>query len=168
MRYVMNDYELVYLIRCEHDEASLIFMFNKYHRFIWKQVHLLNIENKEHDDMHQEGVLMLYKAVQTFNESKNKSFMRYFELILKRQFYRLKKQIPKYYLYENTNFCKGTTFIEEETRHPDLSSELEIMVYEAYFLNRQQVAQIVKETKHTRKKIYNAIFRIKEKYKNML
>lgn len=168
MRYVMNDYELVYLIRTEHDEASLNFMFKKYHRFIWKQVHLLNVANKEHDDMHQEGVLTLYRAIQTFNESKNKSFMRYFELILKRHLYKSKKQIPDHYLYEHTDFCPGVTFIEEEQSHPDLSSELEIAVYESYFLNRKPVAQIRRETKYSRKKIYNAIFRIKEKYKSMI
>lgn len=164
----MNDYELIYLIHNEYDEISLNFMFKKYHKFIWKQVHLLNIESKEHDDMYQEGVLILYKAIQTFNEAKNKTFTRYFELILKRRLYKIKKKIPNYYLYEHTNFCKGTSYIEEDTLQLKLSSKLEITVYESYFLNRHTVEQIEKETKYSRKKIYNAIFRIKEKYKVML
>ena len=49
MRYLMNDYELIYLIQNERDDIAMSFMFKKYHKFIWKQVHLLNVDPKEHD-----------------------------------------------------------------------------------------------------------------------
>jgi hypothetical protein len=47
MNYVMNDYELIYLIQVEQDEIALNFMFKKYHKFIWKYVHLANIQEKD-------------------------------------------------------------------------------------------------------------------------
>jgi len=168
MRYLMNDYELIYLIQNERDDIAMSFMFKKYHKFIWKQVHLLNVDPKEHDDMHQEGILMLHKALQTFDESKNKSFTRYFELILKRQLYRMKNSIPKYHLYDNTDFCKGVSYIEEELEEIEFSSDLELKVNELYFLKRRSVSEIMRQTGYTKKQIYNTIFRVKEKYKNML
>ena len=164
----MNDYELIYLIQSEHDDHAMTFMFQKYHKFIWKQVHLLNVDSKEHDDLHQEGVLMLHKAIQTFDETKNKSFTRYFELILKRQLYRMKSSIPNYYLYDNTDFCKGVSYIEEEPFELELSSELENKVHELYFLKRRSVSEIKRVTGYSKKQIYNTVFRVKEKYKNML
>jgi RNA polymerase sporulation-specific sigma factor len=168
MHYVMNDYELIYLIHTEHDEVALSFMFSKYHKFIWKQVHLLNVATKEHDDLHQEGSLMLLKAIQTFNEAKNKSFTRYFELILKRKLYHLIDKIPKYQLYEDTNFCKGVSYIEEEPIEFDLTSKLEQDIYQLYFIDGVSITEIQKTTEFTKKQIYNSIYRIKEKYKMMV
>ncbi|MCF7931045.1 MAG: sigma-70 family RNA polymerase sigma factor [Acholeplasmataceae bacterium] len=168
MRYVMNDYELVYLIQNEQDDIAMAFMFKKYHKFIWKQVHLLNVDPKEHDDLHQEGVLMLHKALQTFDETKNKSFTRYFELILRRQLYKAKNNIPNYYLYEHTDFCKGVTYLEEEPIEIICNSLLEQQIHQLYFLERRSVAEIIRQTEYSKKQIYNTIFRIKEKYKNML
>ncbi|MBU1141028.1 MAG: hypothetical protein KKG64_00745 [Firmicutes bacterium] len=165
---MMNDYELIYLIQNEQDDIAMEFMFKKYHKFIWKQVHLLNVDSKEHDDMHQEGVLMLHRAMKAFDESKNKSFTRYFELILKRQLYRVKKNIPDYYLYDNTNFCKGASFIEEDPIEITLSSQLEQDVHTLYFLQRKSVLEIARQTGYSKKQIYNTVFRIKEKYKIMI
>ncbi len=164
----MNDYELVYLIQNEQDDIAMEFMFKKYHKFIWKQVHLLNVDSKELDDLHQEGVLMLHRALKTFDESKNKSFTRYFELILKRQLYRVKNNIPNYYLYEHTNFCKGASYLEEEPIEISFSSVLEQQIHSLYFLQSRSVAEIIRQTGYTKKQVYNTVFRIKEKYKNML
>ncbi|MBU1143598.1 MAG: hypothetical protein KKH92_08150 [Firmicutes bacterium] len=168
MNLVMNDYELIYLIHAEHDELALNFMFQKYHKFIWKQVHLLEVEKKEYDDFHQEGNLMLHKAIKTFNSDRNKTFTRYFELILKRHFYQLKKTLPTYYLYENADFYQEKCYIEEEPVYLTLTSNLEQTVYERYFIHRETIQDIEKQTCFSKKQIYNTIFRIKEKYKIMI
>lgn len=164
----MNDYELIYLIQHEQDEVALNFLFKKYHKFIWKYVHLLDVESKEHDDFHQEGVLILHKAIQTFNESRNKSFTRYFELILRRHLYHIKNKLPNYYLFEHTDFIKEVSYIEEEVEYLPLNSELEQIVFEQYFLCSQSVSTICRKTNYSKKQIYNTIFRIKEKYKIMI
>ncbi len=168
MRYVMNDYELIYLIQNEQDDHAMEFMFKKYHKFIWKQVHLLNVDVKEHDDFHQEGILMLHIAIKSFNESRNKSFTKYFELILKRKLYKMKKSLPNYHLYENTDFFKGVSYIEEEPDEIIFSSKLENQIHRLYFIERYAVSDILLKTGYSKKQIYNAIFRIKEKYKIMI
>jgi RNA polymerase sporulation-specific sigma factor len=164
----MNDYELVYLIRTEQDEVALSFMFKKYHKFIWKQIHLLNIQEKEHDDLHQEGLQMLYKAIWTFDEKRGKSFTKYFELILKRQLYQCIKKIPNYILYEDPHFYDGVTYIEEEKITLSFSSDLEQKVYLCYFEEGMSITEIAEREQLSKKQIYNSIFRIKEKYKMMV
>lgn len=166
--YVMNDYELIYLIQTNHDEHALEFMMKKYHRLIWKIIHILNIDSKEQDDFYQEGLLVLYKAIQTFNEKKNKTFTRYFELILKRHYYQMIQKIPKYILFEHTDFCKGYSVIEEEPVEVLLTSDIEKTIYQLYFEERKSITEIEKQTGYQRKQIYNSIFRIKEKYKMMV
>lgn len=161
----MNDYELLYLIHQEKDEIACNYMFKKYHRLIWKNVHIMNIKTYDHDDFYQEGLLMLDKAIKTFSEDKNKSFTRYFELILKRHFYYLKRTLPLYLLCEDTSFVKGATYIEEELDLSFLSSVMEKDIMIAYFDQGMKIKDIEQSLPYTKKQIYNTIYRIKEKYK---
>ncbi len=166
---MINDYELIYLIQYQKCQTALDFLYKKYDRFIWKQVHLLNISHDEHDDFHQEGILMLYKAVKTFNESKNKTFMRYFELILKRHFYYLMKKLPKYILKDETTFKQGTYYVDEAVDcFLMMCSDVEKFIYQAYFVESRAIHKIADELHKSKKQVYNTIYRIKEKYKSML
>lgn len=167
MIYVMNDYELIYLIR-QHDQTALRYMIRKYSRLIWKNVHLMNLKGTDNEDFYQEGLMMLVKAVNTFNERYNKTFTRYFEMILKRKFYRLKRRLPDYVLYDNFDFHKGSTYIEEEAPDIRFHSELEQIVYEDYFVAGHPVQDITIKTGFDRKKIYNTIFRVRKKLKSVL
>lgn len=164
-----NDFELIYLIRFESCSFALDYLYRKYDRFIWKQIYLLHIREDERDDFHQEGVLMLYKAVKTFNESKNKTFMRYFELILKRHFYYLLRKLPKYVLKEETMFNQGVYCVDEKIDcFLMMCTPIEKYVYQAYFAESRAISKIAEELGKSKKHIYNTIYRIKEKYKNML
>ncbi len=165
----MNDYELIYLIQFEKCYIALDFLYSKYYRFIWKQVHLLNVDYHEHDDFFQEGILMLYKAVKTFNETRNKTFMRYFELILKRHFYYLIRKLPKYILKDESAFTQGKYYIDETIDcFLMMCSDVEKDVYQAYFIEQRAISKIATELGRSKKQVYNTIYRIKEKYKNML
>lgn len=166
----MNDYELVYLIKTQNDSIAFDFLFQKYRKFIWKFIHLMHINYNDQDDFFQEGILTLYKAVETFNEAKNKTFTRYFELILRRHFYHLIYKLPKYLLYEDSNFMSCFAYEDKEDDHElvQTCSEFEKEIYQYYFIENQAVKKISDEMNCHPKKIYNAIFRIKEKYKNMI
>lgn len=166
----MNDYELVYLIKTQKDSIAFDFLFQKYQKFIWKIIHLIHIDQKEQDDFFQEGILTLYKAAQTFDESKNKTFTRYFELILKRHFYQLIYKLPKYLLYEDSNFMECFSYHETYDKEDFMEncSDFEKEIFQLYFIEKQAVKRISNELSCEHKKVYNAIFRIKEKYKNVI
>ncbi len=166
----MNDYELVYLIKTNQDSVAFDFLFQKYQKFIWKCIHLMHIDQREQDDFFQEGILVLYRAVQTFDESKNKTFTRYFELILKRHYYQLIHKLPKYMLYEDSNFMECFGYNESNSYEDFIlcCSTFEQEIFQSYFIEKQSVKRIAVDLDCESKKIYNAIFRIKEKYKNMI
>lgn len=161
-----NDYELIYLIRGENDHIALQYLFDKYERFIWKIIHLLNVTSYDHDDFIQEGTLIFYKAIQSFNEEKNKSFTRYFELILKRHFYQLLNKSPKY-VYDEYVIQQQTSYYIEENYDDFLStcSKIEKDVFDCYFIEQKSIQTIANQLKCSKKQIYNTIFRLKEKYK---
>lgn len=161
-----NDYELLYLIRGENDHIALEYLYHKYERLIYKNIHLLHIDHIEHDDFVQEGFLMFYKAVQTFDESKNKTFTRYFELILKRHFYQLVHKIPPFVYDEYIMHQQQSYYIEEDyTPFLEDCSLFEQEVFELYFIENKSVQYIQNFKKCSIKQVYNAIYRLKEKYK---
>ncbi|MCK9236158.1 MAG: sigma-70 family RNA polymerase sigma factor [Acholeplasmataceae bacterium] len=167
---VMNDYELVYLIRTQVDTVAFDYLVHKYQKLIWKHIHLLHLCPTEHDDFYQEGILMLQKAVHTFDERKNKTFTRYFELIMRRQFYQLIDRLPKYHLFEDTSFLKFFSY-EEDLHTEDFlekCSSLEQQIYQLHFVEGMSVKRVVAHLQCEPKKIYNALYRLKEKYKSML
>ena len=159
----MNDYELIYLIQNHQDGIALEFLFKKYKRLIWKYIHQYDVPYYEQDDFFQEGLIMHHKAVMTFNEEKNKTFTRYFELILKRRFWALLKRLPKHEIKEIPDIQGGYIIYEEEIEYPDLKSKLEIDVFEMHYLKGESIMIISQKTGYTRKQIYNAIYRIKDK-----
>ncbi len=159
----MNDYELIYLVQNHQDGIALEFLFKKYEKLIWKYVHQYNVPYYEQDDFFQEGLLMLHKAIMTFDESKNKTFTRYFELILKRKFWALLKRLPKYEIKEIPEIQGGYLLQEEEIIIPDLKSKLELDIFEMYFVRNEKISDISKKTGYQVKQIYNAIYRIKDK-----
>ncbi len=161
-----NDYELLYMVK-EGDTVALDILLKKYERFIYKKVYSF-FYHDESGDYFQEGVLCLYKAIETFDESYNKTFMRYFEVILTRHFINLHKKNKRYYemleTYKNELLIeeKEKVILEEDT-NISFKSSLEQKVYELHFLNNKKVKEICEELKLEPKQIYNAIYRIKNK-----
>lgn len=161
----MNDYELIYLFQTYQDDQAFEFLVLKYRRFIWKIIHTLYLQDKETDDFYQESILMLYKAAQTFREQYQKSFTKYFELILRRQLYYLKKKIPNVLLSEESFFkdIQSPRVIEEE--HITLEHPMEQKILEMYFEKRFSVKKISHEENLSSKQVYNLIYRVKKKIK---
>lgn len=160
-----NDYELIYLVQSHQDGVALEYLFKKYDKLIWKYIHLYNVPFYEQEDFHQEGKIILYQAITYFNEEKGKTLTKYFELILKRRFWRLIKELPNYNILED--YSQFGRYEEEKIifLEEDFKSDIEKYVFNAYFLENQSVSKIENETGYQKKQIYNAIYRIKEKLK---
>lgn len=165
-----NDYELLYMVK-EGDTVALDILLKKYERFIYKKVYAF-FYHDEMGDYFQEGVLCLYKAIETFDDSYNKTFMRYFEVIINRHFINLHKKNKRY--YEMLESYKNELLIEEaenkifeESANIVFKSPLEQKVYEMFYLNNKKVKEIAEELKLESKQIYNAIYRIKSKLLDM-
>ena len=77
-----NDYELLYLIRANVEEARDI-LFWKYSFLIKSRINRLGVPRLYWDDYYQEGCLMLHRAIKIYDEGSRMSFTKFFELLLK-------------------------------------------------------------------------------------
>lgn len=161
-----NDYELLYLMNEFDDEAERI-LYDKYSNLIKMRIYKFKIKDRYRDDFLQEGLFMLFKATQTYNQFSNKTFNKYFDLILQRRFTRLISQEKQYFynvdLQENEIvLADPNSFSYDEIENIAYSS-FEEKVLELRKRNYRP-KEIAKKLECDIKSIYNCICRIKNKY----
>lgn len=171
MNYKYNDNELLYLFSEGVEEAEEI-LFKKYVGLINKRISSFKIQSRDKDDFFQEGMMMLVIAIKTYSDRYNKTFNKYFDLILQRRFIKLLKK--------DANYFYKVTLVDDYTSLPLLNepweyeyeneinistglfSDFEKEVFEALKkgLKPKKIAQNLKSDV---KSIYNCIYRLKNK-----
>lgn len=176
----MNDYELIYLIQTENDQYATNCLFKKYEPLILKYMSVYKIRLSERDDFLSEGFLMLERAVETFDERYDKTFTRYFELLLKHRFWRLITKSPNYLLCEDLDlYTKNNTLTPQRIyENSDIDEKIseaikcltdnELEIYNLFFVENMKIKEICQIVKKDEKRVYNALFRIKNKLKKFL
>ena len=175
MHYHYNDNELLYLIN-EGNDSALKIMYMKYTPLIKKRIFDFKIDRMRYDDFFQEGLMMLDKAIKTFNPIYSKSFNKYFDLILQRKYVRL---IQNYYTYVNSVTLvenaddlslqeeKREVFSLDEFDCTNLSKfEYEVLVNA--FEKNMPARDICLVMECDVRKVYNAISRGKKKIKSIV
>lgn len=162
-----NDYELIYLYRTTKSEEVISIIFQKYKPLILKNIYKFYIPSKDHDDFFQESLMTLLDCIHTFDESKNKTFTKYFELVLYRKFITLKDKSSKYVLIEKPELIKESYTPNYEVTNIDnlYLSPLEKHIYTMYFEDKLTIETIALNLNKTQKSIKNAVYRIKVKLK---
>lgn len=161
-----NDYELLYLMNEFDEEAERIF-FEKYTNLIKTRVNKFGIKSRYREDFVQEGLYMLVVAIRTYNEYSNKTFNKYFDLILQRKFIKLLEK-DKYYIEEVELNCEDnaikdpTSFSYEEIEETQYSEfEQKVMLLKKQNYKPREIAKILECDS---KSVYNCLCRIKKKY----
>lgn len=94
-----SDEELIVLLR-KGEDSIMDFLMNKYKPLVRKKTNALYLIGGENDDLIQEGMIGLFKAVRDFQVEKETSFYHFAELCITRQLYSAveasnrKKHIP--------------------------------------------------------------------------
>jgi len=169
-----NDYEIIDLIREGNNEA-LELMFDKYSRLISKKIYKFNLY-QEYDDMFQEGMMILYKSIKSFDDSYSKTFTRYFELNLDRKYITLlskkvrRREIFKnneLFIYEtNSNVNQNSVYYDLTKKEiAKILTNSEYLVYTLRELNNYSVSYISEKHGMKDKEIYNSLHRAKAKIK---
>lgn len=172
MQYHYNDNELLYLIN-EGNDSALKVMYMKYVPLIKKRIFDFKIDRMRYEDFFQEGLMMLDKAIKTFNPIYNKSFNKYFDLILQRKYIRL---VQNYYAYVN-----NVTLVENSDDFPlyeEKSDVLTMSDFDSNMLSKFEYEVLVNAFEKNMpardissimncdvRKVYNAISRGKKKIK---
>ena len=183
-----NDYELLYLIY-EGDEEALGIIFKKYDPLIKKKLYDFKIKNSLYDDFYQEGLIVLYVAVKTYNPSFNKTFTKYFELLLSRRIMTLlrdmKKEHEKVVVIESDilkdsseSFNYSDKMLSDNANHDILLkdnnipssmltlSERDVLAMR-YFKGKSS-KEIADELNIDVKKVYNALYQAKKKIRTFV
>ena len=169
-----NDFEIISMIKQDNEEAFM-FMVEKYKFFIAKNIKKFNLI-KQYDDIFQESLMILYKSAIRFDESYNKSFMRYFENNLINRLISLKKKDNKHGEFLATKLkdfqemviCEPMNVIYSECEIKGALnefSELEKEVFQTKIIGKLSVRETSKKLQYSEKQIYNALDRIKKKIK---
>ncbi len=87
-----TDEENIRLIREEKDDAAMDYLIKKYMGVVKKESRTLYIIGAENEDIIQEGMIGLFKAVRDFDPSKGASFSTFANLCVKRQLITAVKQ----------------------------------------------------------------------------
>ena len=114
MNYQLNDYELIYMVKEESDEAREL-LVKKYDPMIKKiALHYSSKHNNgkiDVDDLFQEGRLALVLALNTFNTDKDILFYTYLTVCIKRRMINILKSI-----FNNKNYLSNYNLsIEDST-----------------------------------------------------
>ncbi len=80
----MTDEEIALLVR-ENNKEALNFLLNKYKELVYMKSSKYFIIGAEKDDIFQEGMIGLYKAILSFREDKHNSFRTFANLCIERQ-----------------------------------------------------------------------------------
>ena len=168
--YNYNDNELLYLIREKEDEALEI-MFLKYSPLIKSRISKFRLQ-KDFEDFYQEGLIALNLAISRYIDLYNKTFNKYFDLILQRKFIQiLKKETNNFYnvvYFDEINFIheENTNYVNERKYQLGMLSDFEKNVFSFYSKDDLKAGEIADKLNIDVRRVYNALNRIKKKIRD--
>lgn len=165
-----NDNELLYLIR-EKEDAALEIMFSKYTPLIKARISKFRIK-KDFDDFFQEGLIALNVAISRYIDLYNKTFNKYFDLILQRKFIQiLKKETNNFYnvvYFEELNFLheEAEKYVSPRKYQIGMLSDFEKNIFSSYANENLKAGEIAQKLNIDVRRVYNALNRIKKKIRD--
>ena len=197
--YNDNDYELLYLISENNEEAKELF-YNKYKPIIEmkakKFIKIAESKGYDYNDLIQEGMIGLSKAINDFSEQKDVQFTTFANICIERQIYSFMRNInsgrhkvlndslsfdttttpygtPLINVLDDKNVNPETTFIESESKDDlynkiiSVLNEKEIEIFELR-ANGFSYKEISSLLNITEKSVGKHIEKIKNKIGKML
>lgn len=173
-----NDYELLYLINW-HSEEALTLLLNKYSYLVNAKLVAFKIRRSHYEDFYQECMLILYKAIDIYNENYNKSFCRFVELLIERKIIKLlfidSKNINTLLIDNIVNLKDGNNIwqqIEYEKKLNTIKNFKDIeskkWLLNDYFVNELSIKEIMEKHDLSKKEIYNQLYLLRLKLKKKI
>lgn len=140
-----SDEELIRLLRGGHSEVT-DYLMEKYKNLVRSKANALFLIGGEQDDLIQEGMIGLFKAIRDYDESKDASFRHFAEICINRQLYTAieasnrKKNAPLN-TYVSIDASDGTKPLEEIFRSFRELSPEELVIRAEDFENIRRTAE---------------------------
>ena len=152
-------------------------MLEKYENLIYSKIHRFNINKSQREDYFQEGQSALLESIRKFDPKYKKTFTRFFEMVLVRRFMSLlnKGNKPLYYVEESSlrNFVVKETvnlILTEEKLEEfnEILSGIEFKIFKSLYFDERSITETSNKLGCSEKRIYNAIYRIKNKLRGRI
>lgn len=145
----MTDEQLIKRQR-EGDSAVVDYIMDKYKNLVRKKAKAMYLLGGENDDLIQEGMIGLFKAVRDYDQDQEASFYSFADLCIARQMYtaieasKRKKHIP---LNSYVSLYEGGNVSEEQAQPPliDIIQSEKISNPESIFLDKEYVQRFENE-----------------------
>jgi len=146
----ISDEELAQLSQKGNDEA-LDFLLQKYRIYVLKRARTYFLIGADHEDIVQEGMIGLFKAIRDFDREKEAHFKSFAELCITRQMITaIKSATRQKHLPLNTYVSLNRPLYDEEyeiTLLDVLGEEAKVVNPEEIMINKEQYADIEKKVK---------------------
>ncbi len=134
----LSDEDIIELIR-NNDSDAMDYMLNRYKNLVRKKAKALYLIGGDKDDLIQEGMIGLYKAIRDYNPGKDNSFHNFADLCISRQIYSaIKASNRKKNLPLNTYVSLYTPAYNENTDFEEKESLVDLM-YENKISNPEEL-----------------------------
>lgn len=188
----LSDNEIIKLIRDNNDDA-MEYMLKKYSGVVKKEIRTVYLIGAEMDDLAQEGMIGLFKAIRDYDQEKGASFHTFATLCVRRQINTaisasnrkkhtpLNNSIPIYYENDDEEYNMLNDF---EARNAEFNPENLILIKEQHDMMLEEIknalskmekmvfdmyleglsyADIAKSLGKTEKSVNNSLQRIRSK-----
>lgn len=141
----LNDEELVSLAQ-NGDDAALDFLLKKYRTAVLKRARTYFLIGADHEDIVQEGMIGLFKAVRDYNSEKEAGFRGFAELCITRQMITaIKTATRQKHMPLNSYISLNRPLYDEDyeiTLLDVLGEEAKVVNPEEIMINKEQYADI--------------------------
>lgn len=138
----IRDEELVALAKDGDEEAQEV-LFGKYKTLVKAKTRPYFIAGADQEDIVQEGMIGLYKAVRDFDGERNISFYHFAELCVTRQILTaVKLSLRQKHVPLNTSVSLNGGTGDEEKGFFDLLSDVKVQSPEEVFFDRESIGDI--------------------------
>ncbi len=159
----MEDEDIVILAQQQNDEA-ITYLMEKYKNLVRKKARSLFLTGGDKDDLIQEGMIGLYKAIKDYSLEKEASFRTFAELCISRQIYsaiksdkRMKNQPLNTYISIYTpEFSSDNS--EESNFMVDHKLEMSYQSPEEIILGRERVNSVLNDIFRKLSKMEKKVF----------
>lgn len=148
----ISDEDVVMLIR-EGDTLAMDYLIGKYKNLVRKKAKALYLIGGDHEDLIQEGMIGLYKAIRDYQREKEASFLTFADLCISRQIYtaikssNTKKNQPlnNYISIDSSNYSDDVESTDSAVSFIETLAHARIMNPEEMFIDKENTSLLEKE-----------------------
>ena len=142
-----SDEELIFALREKNETEIMDYLLNKYKNLVKKKAKVLFLIGGDTDDLIQEGMIGLFKAIRDYDKEKDSSFFHFAQICISRQMYTaMEASNRKKHAPLNSYISLSASEKNESGENlPELLEELSGTNPEQIVINKEELEQMRKK-----------------------